>query len=271
MNSDYQKISSFIEIIKNQSNHLNFEKAFEKADISRNDFEKLVKNWSGLSLSQFFNAINPKHNFSLLNHDSQTSLFDEATENYGKAASEFTQIIPMTDEEYGDKGSNLKINYEFYDSPFGEMIVATTSKGVCYTAFDENREEAFRNLKSRFYNSEFSQKKTEFQTAAMSIFDLKNSKTIKLYMKGTEFQLTVWNQLLKIPIGKLVSYHMIADDLKMPTASRAIGTAIGRNPIAYIVPCHRVIQSGGNFGGYMWGNTRKMAITAWEAGFKFKT
>lgn len=271
MNSDYQKISSFIEIIKNQSNHLNFEKAFEKADISRNDFEKLVKNWSGLSLSQFFNAINPKHYFSLLNHDSQTSLFDEATENYGKAASEFTQIIPMTDEEYGDKGSNLKINYEFYDSPFGEMIVASTSKGVCYTAFDENREEAFRNMKSRFYNSEFVQKKTEIQTAAMSIFDLKNSKPIKLYMKGTEFQLTVWNQLLKIPIGKLVSYHMIADDLKMPTASRAIGTAIGRNPIAYIVPCHRVIQSGGNFGGYMWGNTRKMAITAWEAGFKFKT
>lgn len=271
MNSDYQKISSFIGIIKNQSDHLNFEKAFEKADISRNDFEKLVKNWSGLSLSQFFNAINPKHNFSLLNHDSQTSLFDEATENYGKAASEFTQIIPMTDEEYGDKGSNLKIDYEFYDNPFGEMIVASTSKGICYMAFDENREKAFRNLKSRFYNSEFSQKKTEFQTAAMSIFDLKNSKTIKLYMKGTEFQLMVWNQLLKIPIGKLVSYHMIADDLNMPTASRAIGAAIGRNPIAYIVPCHRVIQSGGNFGGYMWGNTRKMTITAWEAGFKFKT
>lgn len=89
-------------------------------------------------------------------------------------------------------------------------------------------------------------------------------------MKGTEFQLLVWNQLLKIPIGKLVSYHMIADDLNMPTASRAIGTAIGRNPIAYIVPCHRVIQSGGNFGGYMWGNTRKMAITAWEAGFKYR-
>lgn len=271
MNSNYQKISNFIEIIKDQPKNLNFEKAFEKADISRSDFEKLIKNWSGLSLSQFFNAINPKHNFSLLNHGSQTSLFDEATENYGKAASEFTQIIPMTDEEYGEKGSNLKIDYEFHDSPFGEIIVASTSTGVCYMAFDQNHEEAFRNMKSRFYNSEFSLMKTEFQTAAISIFDLKNSKSIKLHMKGTEFQLMVWNQLLKIPIGKLVSYHMIADDLKMPTASRAIGTAIGRNPIAYIVPCHRVIQSGGNFGGYMWGNTRKMAITAWEAGFKYRT
>lgn len=271
MNSDYQKISNFIEIIKNQPKNPNFEKTFENADISRNDFEKLVKNWSGLSLSQFFNSINPKHNFSLLNRDSQTSLFDVATDNYGKAASEFTQIIPMTDEEYGDKGSNLKIDYEFYDSPFGEMSVASTSKGVCYMAFYENHEQALRNMKSRSYNSKFVQKKTEFQIAAISIFDLKNSKPIKLHMKGTEFQLLVWNQLLKIPIGKLVSYHMIADDLNMPTASRAIGTAIGRNPIAYIVPCHRVIQSGGNFGGYMWGNTRKMAITAWEAGFKFKT
>ncbi|MFA7615670.1 MAG: methylated-DNA--[protein]-cysteine S-methyltransferase [Weeksellaceae bacterium] len=188
-----------------------------------------------------------------------------------KTASEFTQIIPMTDDEYGNKASNQKIYYEFYDSPFDEIIVASTSKGVCYMAFDKNHEEAFSNMKSRFYNSEFVQKKTEFQTAAMSIFDLKNSKPIKLHMKGTEFQLAVWIQLLKIPIGKLVSYHMIADDLKMPTASRAIGTAIGRNPIAYIVPCHRVIQSGGNFGGYMWGNTRKMAITAWESGFKYRT
>lgn len=271
MNSNYQKISNFIEIIKNQTKNLNFEKAFEKADIRRNDFEKLLKSWSGLSLSQFLNAISPKHNFSLLNHDSQISLFDEKTENYGKAASEFTQIIPMADDEYGNKGSNQKIYYEFYDSPFDEIIVASTSKGVCYMAFDKNHEEAFSNMKSRFYNSEFVQKKTEFQTAAMSIFDLKNSKPIKLHMKGTEFQLAVWIQLLKIPIGKLVSYHMIADDLKMPTASRAIGTAIGRNPIAYIVPCHRVIQSGGNFGGYMWGNTRKMAITAWESGFKYRT
>lgn len=271
MNSNYQKISNFIEIIKNQTKNLNFEKAFEKADIRRNDFEKLLKSWSGLSLSQFLNAISTKHNFSLLNHDSQISLFDEKTENYGKAASEFTQIIPMADDEYGNKGSNQKIYYEFYDSPFDEIIVASTSKGVCYMAFDKNHEEAFSNMKSRFYNSEFVQKKTEFQTAAMSIFDLKNSKPIKLHMKGTEFQLAVWIQLLKIPIGKLVSYHMIADDLKMPTASRAIGTAIGRNPIAYIVPCHRVIQSGGNFGGYMWGNTRKMAITAWESGFKYRT
>lgn len=269
MSSDYQKISNFIQIIKNQPGNLNFEKIFEKAEISRIDFEELIKNWAGLSLSQFFNAISPRHNFNLLNSNSQISLFDEEPEKYGKAASEFTQIIPMTEEEFGNKGSGLKINYEFYDSPFGQMIVASTGKGVCYMSFDENREGALRNMKSRFYNSEFSQKKTEFQSAAMSIFDLKNPKPIKLHVKGTKFQLTVWNRLLKIPIGKLVSYHMIADDLKMPTASRAIGTAIGRNPIAYIVPCHRVIQSGGDFGGYMWGTTRKIAITAREAGFKY--
>jgi AraC family transcriptional regulator of adaptative response/methylated-DNA-[protein]-cysteine methyltransferase len=172
----------------------------------------------------------------------------------------------MTPAEYKNGAKNLAINYSFSGSMFGKIIVASTSKGICYMAFHENEVNAFNELKQKFPNVNFQQKLDYLQQNALLIFhkDWKKLREIKLHLKGTEFQLKVWETLLKIPMGKLATYGTIASQIGNEKASRAVGTAIGSNPVAFLIPCHRVIQSSGNIGGYMWGKTRKTAIIGWE-------
>ena len=173
----------------------------------------------------------------------------------------------MTPGEFKNGGENLSINYSFSKSPFGNIIIASTHKGICHMAFFENDLEAFNTLKSRFPNATYNQVMDVIQQNALSIFqhDWNKLSEIKLHLKGTDFQLKVWETLLKIPLGNLTTYGEIGKKIDNPNASRAIGTAIGSNPVAFLIPCHRVIQSTGNTGGYMWGNTRKTAIIGWEA------
>lgn len=137
--------------------------------------------------------------------------------------------------------------------------------------FSDDEQIAFLAVKKRFPKASFTHKMDDIQHNALQIYsqDRSKIKTIKLYVKGTGFQVSVWKALLKIPMGKLTSYGDIAEIIQKPKAARAVGTAIGSNPIAFIIPCHRVIQSSGIFGGYMWGRTRKTAMIAWEA-FKVK-
>ncbi len=160
----------------------------------------------------------------------------------------------------------LQINYSFSETLFGSIVIASTAKGVCYMAFTENHEDAFSQLKSQFPNAKFVQRQDELQKKAITILqsDHRDLSKIKLHLKGTEFQLKVWESLLKIPMGELTTYGAIAKDIGNNKASRAVGTAIGSNPVAFLIPCHRVIQSTGHFGGYMWGTTRKTAIIGWE-------
>lgn len=161
----------------------------------------------------------------------------------------------------------LSINYAFSESPFGELIVASTSKGVCYMAFYEDQSKAIRQFQARFPSSTFQQQSDEWQAKTIAIFkeDWENLETINLHLKGTDFQFKVWNELLKIPLGELSTYSEIAQQIGKSQASRAVGTAIGSNPVAFIVPCHRVVQKSGKPGGYMWGSERKRKIISWEA------
>jgi AraC family transcriptional regulator of adaptative response/methylated-DNA-[protein]-cysteine methyltransferase len=172
----------------------------------------------------------------------------------------------MTPAEYKNGGKNLAINYSFADSPFGNLIVASTSKGICYMAFQNDEKKALDDLINKFPNAAFTRKLDLVQQNALFIFqnDWSKLKQIKLHLKGTEFQLKVWESLLKIPMGQLSTYGSIAQKIEKPNAFRAVGSAIGSNPVAYLIPCHRVIQSSGTFGGYMWGTTRKTAIIGWE-------
>ncbi len=173
----------------------------------------------------------------------------------------------MTPGEFKNEGENLMINYHFSQSPFGKIIVASTSRGICYLAFEDDEKRAFDSLKHKFPKAQFKKATDQFQQNALTIFnnDWQNLQTVKLHLKGTDFQLKVWETLLKIPCGKLTTYGKIANQIQKPKASRAVGTAIGANPVAYLIPCHRVIQSSGIFGGYHWGTTRKAAIIGWEA------
>ncbi|HJT73623.1 MAG TPA: methylated-DNA--[protein]-cysteine S-methyltransferase, partial [Chitinophaga sp.] len=180
----------------------------------------------------------------------------------------FIKVEGMTPGEYKNGGELLQINYSFAESPFGLIIVASTEKGICHMAFaDEGRETAFANLKRVFPNAAYTQLVDSIQQNALFIFGQDWSKLgqIKLHLKGTQFQIKVWETLLKVPIGGLTTYADLAEKAGHAGASRAVGTAVGSNPVAFLIPCHRVIKATGEIGEYHWGSIRKNAIIGWEA------
>ncbi len=269
-NINYTRIAAAIEYIKtNFKDQPSLDTIAEKIHLSPFHFQRLFTDWAGTSPKKFLQYISLEHAKKLLTENDAT-LFEAAHETGLSGTSRlhdlFINIEGMTPAEYKNGGKDLIINYSFTESPFGNLIIASTPKGVCHMAFYDNDEIALSTLKAKFPNAVFNNKSDLFQKNALFIFNNDWSKLpeIKLHLRGTDFQLKVWEALLKIPMGQLSTYGTIAAAIQKPTASRAIGTAIGSNPVAFLIPCHRVIQSTGNIGGYMWGNTRKTAIIGWE-------
>lgn len=267
---NYNRIADAIDYIKNNfQQQPNLDKVAEQVHLSPFHFQRMFSEWAGTTPKKFLQYISIEHAKNVLNN--QSTLFDTALETGLSGTARlhdlFINIEGMTPAEYKNAGKNLVINYNFATSPFGNLIIASTSKGVCYIAFDNDEEKALANLRAKFYNATFQRKSDINQQNALFIFqnDWNKLPEIKLHLKGTDFQLKVWEALLKIPLGQLSTYGNIANRIGNPKASRAVGTAIGSNPVAFLIPCHRVIQSTGNFGGYMWGNTRKTAIIGWES------
>jgi AraC family transcriptional regulator, regulatory protein of adaptative response / methylated-DNA-[protein]-cysteine methyltransferase len=193
--------------------------------------------------------------------------FEAGLSGTGRLHDLFINIEGMTPGEFKNGGENLIINCSFAESPFGDILVASTAKGICYMAFADDREKALKNLHSQFPNARFRQMVDLIQQNALYIFthDWSKLDQIKLHLKGTDFQLKVWEALLKIPMGQLTTYGDIAEQIEKPKSFRAVGSAVGNNPVAFLIPCHRVIQSGGTFGEYHWGAARKAAMIGWEA------
>lgn len=267
---NYHRIAEAIDYIKeNFKSQPNLDEVAEKIHLSPSHFQRLFTEWAGTSPKRFLQYISVEHAKRILKEE-QATLFDTAYETGLSSTSRlhdlFINIEGMTPAEYKNGGKNLIIHYSFAESPFGPLIVASTSKGVCYMAFEDDESIALSNLTIKFPNATFRRKLDLLQQNALFIFqnDWSKLNEIKLHLKGTDFQLKVWESLLKIPMGSLSTYGGIAGRIGNPRASRAVGTAIGSNPVAFLIPCHRVIQSSGTFGGYMWGATRKTAIIGWE-------
>lgn len=268
---NYHRIAEAIAYIKaNFKEQPNLDEVAEQVHLSPFHFQRLFSEWAGTTPKKFLQYISIEHAKKLLT-DQQATLFDTAFETglsgTGRLHDLFINIEGMTPAEYKNGGKSLSINYSFAESPFGNLIVASTQKGVCYMAFDDDESHALNGLKQKFPNAMFQRTLDLIQQNALFIFQNEWSRLpeIKLHLKGTNFQLKVWETLLKIPMGQLSTYGTIAEQIGNANASRAVGTAIGSNPVAFLIPCHRVIQSSGNIGGYMWGNTRKTAIIGWES------
>lgn len=269
--SNYSRIAEAIEYIQNNfAKQPNLDEIAEKIHLSPFHFQRLFTEWAGVSPKKFLQYISIQHAKQLLNN-SQATLFETAFQTglsgTGRLHDLFVNIEGMTPGEYKNKGENLRINYSFAETLFGNVLVASTHKGICYMGFSDDDKIAFSELEKRFPKASFMLKSDDFQQNVLQIYtqDWPTLAKIKLHLKGTDFQLKVWEALLKIPMGKLTSYGNIAETIQKPNASRAVGTAIGNNPIAFLIPCHRVIQATGVLGGYMWGTTRKTAIIGWEA------
>jgi AraC family transcriptional regulator of adaptative response/methylated-DNA-[protein]-cysteine methyltransferase len=269
-NINYNRIADAIDYIKaNFKEQPNLDEVAEKVHLSPFHFQRLFSDWAGTSPKKFLQYTSLEHAKKLLKENQATiseTAYETGLSGTSRLHDLFVNIEGMTPAEYKNGGKNLEINYSFAESPFGNIIVASTQKGVCFMAFAEDEAIGFNDLKNKFPNAAFSRKLDLAQQNALFIFqnDWSKLSEIKLHLKGTDFQLKVWETLLKIPMGQLSTYGTIAHQIQKPNASRAVGTAIGSNPVAFLIPCHRVIQSSGIFGGYMWGNTRKTAIIGWE-------
>ena len=268
---NYQRIAEAITFIQaNFKRQPSLEEIAEQVHLSPFHFQRMFSEWAGVSPKKFMQFISVEYAKQLLK-GKEATLFEAAQETglsgTGRLHDLFVRIEGMTPGEYKNGGENLQINYSFAESPFGEIIVASTSKGICHLAFFSDQKEGESVLKARFPNAAYHLLVDSIQQEALFIFkhDWSKLNQIKLHLQGTQFQLKVWDALLKIPMGNLTTYGCIASEIEKPQASRAIGTAIGSNPVAFLIPCHRVIQSSGKIGGYMWGNTRKSAIIGWEA------
>lgn len=270
-NTNYQRIAQAIEYLNlHFKNQPSLDEIAGAIGVSPFHFQRLFTEWAGVSPKKFMQYLSIEYAKDLLRKE-QSSLLDTAYRTGLSGASRlhdlFVNIEGMTPGEYKNGGEKLIINYCFSTSPFGKLIVASTEKGVCHIFFEEDEQRALQDLKQRFPNAQYHQAADKFQQDAISVFqhDWQQLHKIKLHLKGTAFQLKVWEALLNIPMGQLMSYGDLAKQINKPNASRAVGTAIGSNPVAFLIPCHRVIQASGNMGGYMWGTTRKLAINGWEA------
>jgi AraC family transcriptional regulator, regulatory protein of adaptative response / methylated-DNA-[protein]-cysteine methyltransferase len=268
---NYERIAQAIEyIMGNFKEQPNLDEVAKEVHLSPFHFQRIFSDWAGTSPKKFLQYTTVEYAKVLLKENKAT-LFDTAHETglsgTGRLHDLFISIEGMTPAEYKNGGKKLEINYSFAESTFGNILVASTKKGICYMAFADDKPVAFSAMQKNFPNAHFRQMVDLIQQNALYIFtqNWTNLNQIKLHLKGTDFQLKVWQTLLKIPLGRVTTYGTIAKEIENPNASRAVGTAIGCNPVAFLIPCHRVIQNTGIFGDYMWGKTRKTAIIGWEA------
>ena len=269
---NYEKIAKAIEYIsENVKNQPSLFEVSEEVNISPFHFQKMFSEWAGVSPKKFLQYITADY---LKQKIKESSNLVELAESAGLSSQSrvydlFTGIEAVTPQEFKSSGRGLIIEYGFHRSPFGESFVAVTERGICAMAFvdEESRDEQLIKLAKKWHFAIIKQNQTITENYMNRIFQphLSTLGKLPLLVQGTNFQLKVWEALLSIPQGSVTTYQQIAESIGNPKAVRAVGTAVGDNPIAYLIPCHRVIRKEGILGEYHWGSTRKKALVGWEA------
>jgi AraC family transcriptional regulator, regulatory protein of adaptative response / methylated-DNA-[protein]-cysteine methyltransferase len=256
--------------------HPSLDELASELGLSPGHTQKLFKRWCGLSPKDFILAITVDRARELLK--GSASVLDTAYEvglsGSGRLHDLFVTHEAMTPGEYRRRGEGLTLSYGFHASAFGDALVMVTDRGLAGLAFvnedaGQTRAEALLDMTMRWPRAVFKQAPTVTAPFARDVFDAhtwRQENPLRVVMIGTDFEVRVWETLLRIPIGRAVSYADIARHIGQPTASRAVGSAVGRNPISFVVPCHRVLRGDGTLGGYHWGLTRKRALIGWETG-----
>ncbi len=268
---DYERIAKAIRYMQTHfSAQPSLEEVAREVHLSPLHFQKVFSAWAGTSPKKFIQYLSLAHAKRLLK-EQQRTLFDTSFHTGFSSSSRlhelFIRIEGMSPATYKNGGKELLISYSFRESLFGMVLIASTGVGICFLSFIADPEEGLKALKQEFPAASFEEKRDSLQDRAMAYLEGRNAslEEVKLHLKGTPFQLKVWQALLQVPVGSLTVYGKIAARIGSPGASRATGSAIGANPVAYLIPCHRVIRSSGHFGGYRWGLTRKAAMIARES------
>jgi AraC family transcriptional regulator of adaptative response/methylated-DNA-[protein]-cysteine methyltransferase len=240
--------------------------------LSKYHFQRLFKRWAGISPTQFLHYLTVEYAKERL-RESQSVLdatLDAGLSSAGRLHDLFVTLEAVTPGEYRRQGEGLRIAFGFHNTPFGRCLAATTARGLCalYFVQEGDGSAVLEVLGDRWPRARLVEEPDETAPLVEQIFATPGERTrpFHLLLKGTNFQVQVWQALLAIPAGSMVSYQDVAAYLGRPKASRAVGRAVAENPVAYLIPCHRVITRGGEAHRYRWGTARKKAMLGWEAG-----
>ncbi|WDP87437.1 MAG: methylated-DNA--[protein]-cysteine S-methyltransferase [Desulfobacter sp.] len=273
---DYQKIENAICFIENNfKSQPSLDEIAESVHLSKYHFNRLFKRWAGIGPVQFLQFITLDYTKKKLAKSKtllDTSL-DSGLSGPSRLHDLFVTFDAMTPGEFKKKGTGLNIDYCFCTSPFGECLMAITKRGICHLGFvqEKNKSHALNQLFEAWPGAVFKEDFKSIEPLVYQIFNRKKpneSRPFNLLIKGTNFQINVWKALLQIPSANIVSYQDIAQYIGRPKAFRAVASAIAINPVAYLIPCHRIISKSGKIHQYRWGSSRKKAIVGWEAAKK---
>lgn len=272
--SDYDHVRRAVEYIaQNWRDQPSLERIAEVVGMRPLSLQRLFTRWAGLSPKAFVQALTLDHARSLL-ADSASVLdatYEVGLSGPGRLHDLFVTHDAMTPGDYKARGAGIVIRWAFHPSPFGMALVMVTDRGLAGLAFADAGGEgaALADMRSRWPQADYAEDWDATALYARRIFDRatwRADQPLKIFMIGSDFEVRVWETLLRLPIGRATTYSDIAAHIGKPTAARAVGAAVGKNPISFVVPCHRVLGKGGGLCGYHWGLTRKRAILGWEAG-----
>jgi AraC family transcriptional regulator, regulatory protein of adaptative response / methylated-DNA-[protein]-cysteine methyltransferase len=268
-NINYQRVAEAIDYLsENFKNQPNLDEVAQRVHVSPTHFQRIFTDWAGVSPKKFMQYLSLEH--------LRTRIYDapnlhQAADLVGLSSQSrvydlFVNIEGVTPHEYKTFGKGLDIQYGFHETPFGECLIATTEKGICTLSFidESNKKQEFDRFTDKWQLAKRTLNPKNTEGVVQQIFEGKTTDKIHLLAQGTNFQLKVWEALLRIPQGSVSTYQKIAESIQNPKAVRAVGTAIGQNPIAFLIPCHRVIRKEGHVGEYHWGSTRKKALLGFE-------
>jgi AraC family transcriptional regulator, regulatory protein of adaptative response / methylated-DNA-[protein]-cysteine methyltransferase len=268
---DYRRIEKAILFLRAaQRNQPSLRDVADHVGLSEYHFQRLFSRWAGISPKSFLQFLTLGHAKTLLDDTDQSVL--QAALGAGLSGGArlhdlFVHLEAMTPGEYKRGGSDLVIRYGFHPTPFGLGMICTTERGICGLTFSEgeDREESIAYQQRRWPLSQFTEDVGATVDYIRRIFHRTHGTPVTCLLKGTNFQCQVWQALLSIPPGKVTSYSSIARSVGKPGSARAAANAVGANPVAYLIPCHRVIRETGALGGYRWGTQRKQAMLARES------
>ncbi|WP_439883096.1 methylated-DNA--[protein]-cysteine S-methyltransferase [Pontibacter sp. MBLB2868] len=267
----YETVAAAMAFIRaNTQRQPSLEEVADHVCLSPFHLQKVFTEWAGVSPKKFLQFLTLQHAKATL---AKITTLSEAAEACGLSGSSrlhdlFLSIEGVTPGAFKQQGEQLRISYSTGSSPFGPYLVASTAQGICHLHFYKEQEVALHDLVRAWPKATLVPQEEVLHKQVSNFLNNtreKSQQKIRLHLQGTPFQLKVWEALLRIPEGYLTSYASLAQEIGRPTASRAVGTAIGSNPIAFLIPCHRVIKSIGGIGEYRWGSERKMAMIGWEA------
>ena len=271
---DYARVKRAIEFLsRNWKEQPSLEEVAVEVGLPPVQLHTLFRRWAGLTPKAFLQALTLDHARGLLRNSA--SLLDAAYEvglsGPGRLHDLFVTHEAMTPGDYKNRGAGVTFAYGFHASPFGEAIVVMTPRGLAGLGFvdDGDRDAALQDMVVRWPGASYVRDDAATAALAQRAFDpaeWRADRPLRVVLIGSDFEVRVWQTLLRIPLGRAATYSGIAESLGKPKAARAVGAAVGRNPISFVVPCHRVIGRSGALTGYHWGLTRKQAIIGWEAG-----